>query len=231
MAREEYEWRRNGQWRTASPGGSTGKRTSTAASTRGGDLLFNHKIHQINRIPMEAIVQVINQASKFDRVNMLSGRLYFRCSYNDDNGCRARRQVQQSEADPSVYIITYFDEHTCCMGTSLMGNDEKVEKFVINFGSAGVMDGELNGSPSSTCDDDGLVVCEKPDLCNSPEELQAAMDHEAAELLEQSTPVLEELGMSSPWWQPLGGCLEWEVGQCENLFYIGESIDIDSLLQ
>nr|XP_034568746.1 probable WRKY transcription factor 63 isoform X2 [Setaria viridis] len=159
-------------------------------------------------------------------------RLYFRCSYNDDNGCRARRQVQQSEADPSVYIITYFDEHSCCMGTSLVGNDEKVEKFVINFGSAGIMDGELNGSPSSTCDDDGLVVCEKPDLCNSPEELQAAMDHEAAELLEQSTPVLEELGMSSPWWQPLaGGCLEWEVGHCENLFYIGESIDIDSLLQ
>ncbi|CAL4986694.1 unnamed protein product [Urochloa decumbens] len=133
-------------------------------------------------------------------------RLYFHCSYKDDSGCMGRRQVQQSEADSSVYVITYFGEHTCGQ----------------------------NSSRWSSCDDDGLVVNrETPDLCNSPEdeELQEGTVNVAAELLEQSTPVLELMSMSSPWLEHLGRCQEWEVGYSKSLFNIDEFIDIDSLLQ
>ncbi|CAL4991657.1 unnamed protein product [Urochloa decumbens] len=154
-------------------------------------------------------------------------------SYKDDSGCMARRQVQQSEADSSVYVITYFGEHTCGVDATAIGHDEKMQQFVINFGS-GSMNAQQNGLRWSSCDDDGLVVNrETPDLCNSPEdeELQEGTVNVAAELLEQSTPVLELMSMSSPWLEHLGRCQEWEVGYSKSLFNIDEFIDIDSLLQ
>ncbi|KAH0460772.1 hypothetical protein IEQ34_008347 [Dendrobium chrysotoxum] len=40
-------------------------------------------------------------------------RSYFRCTYKYDQGCKATRQVQKSEEDPFLYVITYFGEHTC----------------------------------------------------------------------------------------------------------------------
>ncbi|XP_062187956.1 transcription factor WRKY45-2-like [Phragmites australis] len=40
-------------------------------------------------------------------------RSYYRCAYRPDQGCRATRQVQASEANPSEYLINYFGEHTC----------------------------------------------------------------------------------------------------------------------
>ncbi|CAL4991645.1 unnamed protein product [Urochloa decumbens] len=119
-------------------------------------------------------------------------RLYFRCSYKDDSGCMARRQVQHEAVRPGRW----------------------------------------------SCDNDGLVVYrETPVFCNSPEEeeelqLQEGMIDVAGELIEQSTPVLDHLGMSSPWlWEPQGRCQEYEAGHGESMFDIGEFIDIDSLLQ
>uniref|UniRef100_A0A0D3G8Z7 WRKY domain-containing protein n=1 Tax=Oryza barthii TaxID=65489 RepID=A0A0D3G8Z7_9ORYZ len=64
-------------------------------------------------------------------------RFYYRCSYKDDHGCTATKQVQQSEtadddtASP-VYVITYFGEHTCrhasvswpCSGDDAQNNSE-----------------------------------------------------------------------------------------------------------
>ncbi|KAG0488725.1 hypothetical protein HPP92_007332 [Vanilla planifolia] len=40
-------------------------------------------------------------------------RSYYRCTHKYDRGCIATRQVQKSEENPFVYIITYFGEHTC----------------------------------------------------------------------------------------------------------------------
>ncbi|KAH0457285.1 hypothetical protein IEQ34_013709 [Dendrobium chrysotoxum] len=40
-------------------------------------------------------------------------RSYFRCTHKFDQGCKASKQVQRSEDDPSLYVITYFGEHTC----------------------------------------------------------------------------------------------------------------------
>nr|AVO00690.1 WRKY transcription factor 29-like [Cymbidium sinense] len=40
-------------------------------------------------------------------------RSYFRCTHKFDQGCKASKQVQRSEDDPSSFVITYFGEHTC----------------------------------------------------------------------------------------------------------------------
>lgn len=42
-----------------------------------------------------------------------SCRSYFRCTHKFDQGCKASKQVQRSEDDPSSFVITYFGEHTC----------------------------------------------------------------------------------------------------------------------
>ncbi|KAF0927819.1 hypothetical protein E2562_036239 [Oryza meyeriana var. granulata] len=74
-------------------------------------------------------------------------RLYFRCSYKEDDGCKATRHVQQSEDDPSLYVITYFGEHTCSCksaAAAAVDDEENLQQFVINFGSATAG----SGSPS-----------------------------------------------------------------------------------
>ena len=156
-------------------------------------------------------------------------RLYFRCTYKDDRGCMARRQVQQSDTDPGVYLITYFDEHTCCR------DDDAVEPpapFVINFGlSAASSDDQPSGSPwPSSCDDDGPVEMHTSALCSSPEEeLQSGTSCNVAEfIVEQSTPVPELMGMMHlPEWDPMDGCLDWEIGKGESSFNIDGFVSYD----
>ncbi|KAM0848594.1 hypothetical protein ACQ4PT_054267 [Festuca glaucescens] len=65
-------------------------------------------------------------------LNSKHPRLYFRCTYRDDSGCKATRQVQMSEDDPSLYVITYFGHHTCCTDVAAAAASEDV----INFGSS-----------------------------------------------------------------------------------------------
>ncbi|XP_074560354.1 transcription factor WRKY19-like [Curcuma longa] len=40
-------------------------------------------------------------------------RAYFRCARRASHGCPAKKQVQRSEDDPSVYDVTYHEDHTC----------------------------------------------------------------------------------------------------------------------
>ncbi|KAF7014037.1 unnamed protein product [Triticum aestivum] len=40
-------------------------------------------------------------------------RSYYRCSHKPDQGCQATRQVQESDSNPSEYIISYYGQHTC----------------------------------------------------------------------------------------------------------------------
>ncbi|CAN6332691.1 unnamed protein product [Urochloa humidicola] len=160
-------------------------------------------------------------------------RLYFRCTYKDDHGCMARRQVQQSEADPSVYLINYFGEHTCCRDDNDVA--ESTAPFVINFG-ASTIDGQATGSHWPLCneEDDGLVASETSDLCHSPEEkeLPAGMGNEA-ELIGESTPVPElMMSMSSPEWDPSDGCLlAWDIGFGDSLFGEFTPLDYGGLFQ
>jgi hypothetical protein len=75
-------------------------------------------------------------------LNSKHPRLYFRCTYKDDSGCPATRQVQLSEDDPSLFVITYFGHHTCCADVAAAAASEEVSDlgetrpFVINFGSS-----------------------------------------------------------------------------------------------
>ncbi|ESW13311.1 hypothetical protein PHAVU_008G185700 [Phaseolus vulgaris] len=40
-------------------------------------------------------------------------RSYFRCSYKNDQGCKATKQVQLDHDNPHMYRITYIGIHTC----------------------------------------------------------------------------------------------------------------------
>lgn len=40
-------------------------------------------------------------------------RSYYRCTHKFAQGCKASKQVQGSEEDPDMFVITYFGEHTC----------------------------------------------------------------------------------------------------------------------
>jgi len=40
-------------------------------------------------------------------------RSYYRCTHKPDQGCRATRQVQASDDNPSEFVISYYGQHTC----------------------------------------------------------------------------------------------------------------------
>lgn len=145
-------------------------------------------------------------------------RLYFRCTYKYDNGCRATRQVQQSEDDPSLYVITYFREHTCCGDAAAVEDDGKTQPFVINFGSATAS----SGSPWLSSSEDDDVRSETSHLSQAvclPEEA----DQPRAKMckVESPPPTAEpsssaDASCASPVLEPLlPGFLDWD--------YFGES--------
>ncbi|KAI3914607.1 hypothetical protein MKW92_003131 [Papaver armeniacum] len=46
-------------------------------------------------------------------------RSYYRCTYRNNQGCLATRQVQRSSEDPSVFDVTYRGKHTCFQASHL----------------------------------------------------------------------------------------------------------------
>ncbi|KAF3330386.1 putative WRKY transcription factor 70 [Carex littledalei] len=46
-------------------------------------------------------------------LNSKNPRSYFRCTHKFDQGCKAQKQSQKSEEDPTIFIITYIGNHTC----------------------------------------------------------------------------------------------------------------------
>lgn len=46
-------------------------------------------------------------------LNTVHPRNYYRCTHKHDQGCQATKQVQKTEAEPSMYKITYNGHHTC----------------------------------------------------------------------------------------------------------------------
>src|SRR6185295_5308192 len=40
-------------------------------------------------------------------------RSYYRCTHKADQGCKATRQVQASDDNPSEFVISYCGQHTC----------------------------------------------------------------------------------------------------------------------
>uniref|UniRef100_A0A0E0L3U6 WRKY domain-containing protein n=1 Tax=Oryza punctata TaxID=4537 RepID=A0A0E0L3U6_ORYPU len=134
-------------------------------------------------------------------------RFYYRCSYKDDHGCPATKQVQQSETNDDttspVYDITYFGEHTCRPGRDdaaaelVDGDDESStrEQFVISFAS--------NGGDASVCwpssGDDSQNNSE-----TSQESCTATDGASGEPILLESTPPAPEL---PDLMKPMDGCL------------------------
>ncbi|KAL6841263.1 hypothetical protein ACP4OV_028781 [Aristida adscensionis] len=96
-------------------------------------------------------------------------RTYFRCAYKHDNGCTATRQVQQSEDDPSLYVVTYFGEHTCGMDSAAAVGDDNVRQLVIDFGSSTASSGAPWPS-SSNADDARSEASQLSEGVRSPQE-------------------------------------------------------------
>lgn len=62
-------------------------------------------------------------------------RSYFRCTRKFDQGCQATKQVQKSEEDPSLFVITYMGEHTCTNNHNIILSSNSSEPSIISFGS------------------------------------------------------------------------------------------------
>ncbi|XP_020584387.1 probable WRKY transcription factor 70 [Phalaenopsis equestris] len=62
-------------------------------------------------------------------------RSYFRCTHKFDQGCKASKQVQRSEDDDSLFVITYFGDHTCVDPSKAMIPPSR-ELCVISFESS-----------------------------------------------------------------------------------------------
>ncbi|XP_058075373.1 probable WRKY transcription factor 70 isoform X3 [Magnolia sinica] len=65
-------------------------------------------------------------------------RSYFRCTHRYDQGCRATKQVQRSEDDSSLFVITYVGHHTCkdvLMSSQFILDYSPREPHMLNFES------------------------------------------------------------------------------------------------
>uniref|UniRef100_A0A0E0A0Q3 WRKY domain-containing protein n=1 Tax=Oryza glumipatula TaxID=40148 RepID=A0A0E0A0Q3_9ORYZ len=165
-------------------------------------------------------------------------RFYYRCSYRDDHGCTATKQVQQSEDNPSLYVVTYFGEHFCGRvadvdgGPVVAGDDseESEELMVISFGSSGgaaAMGGASAAYPWPCCGEDvknsgASQPWSLPDWEGVPP-LTASV---AEELIEESTPEPELMDLiSSPDLEY--SLLDLELG--ESSFGVDGFINFDEL--
>ncbi|KAG5538254.1 hypothetical protein RHGRI_018994 [Rhododendron griersonianum] len=55
-------------------------------------------------------------------------RAYYRCTHRHVQGCLATKQVQKSDADPSIAEITYRGRHTCIQSPALASSGKEFAK-------------------------------------------------------------------------------------------------------
>nr|QRX38911.1 transcription factor WRKY14 [Lilium regale] len=82
-------------------------------------------------------------------------RSYYRCTHKTDCGCRATRQVQQSEENPTMFVITYMGEHTCRSDPNKASTSES---YFLSFGSGTTKPMMLAPLPLPKLDFDEEVV-------------------------------------------------------------------------
>ncbi|KMZ69087.1 hypothetical protein ZOSMA_222G00320 [Zostera marina] len=59
-------------------------------------------------------------------------RSYFRCSFFFSEGCLAKKLVQKSDEDLTIYLVTYSGEHTCSRIQSVKFDDSSSSSSVIS---------------------------------------------------------------------------------------------------
>ncbi|KAK2664254.1 hypothetical protein Ddye_002828 [Dipteronia dyeriana] len=67
-------------------------------------------------------------------------RSYYRCTYRNTQNCRATKQVQRSDEDPTIFEVTYIGTHTCSHGQAAQSvpqppSPEKQEKRLNHHNS------------------------------------------------------------------------------------------------
>jgi hypothetical protein len=177
-------------------------------------------------------------------LNSKHPRLYFRCTYRDDSGCKATRQVQMSEEDPSLYVITYFGHHTCCTDVAAAAASEvndlgEKHQFVINFGSAAASSGSQPwlSSSSSSSDVRNETSRSSQGVCSleegGEEELrvmETKIEPASSDLQTVAEPSSSADGSSSSLvWDPLAVCSEWDFFGESSFDFISEFINSDDL--
>ncbi|KAI3832030.1 hypothetical protein MKX03_006404 [Papaver bracteatum] len=116
---------------------------------------------------------------KYGQKNILEAkhrRSYYKCSYGKTQGCLARKQVQRSELDWSIFDVTYIGKHSCIETPELLSKryshnkhqhdqrchpnylkerkeDKPLDETYINFQASGVQsekgnDKQLKSYPS-----------------------------------------------------------------------------------
>uniref|UniRef100_A0A0E0MBR1 WRKY domain-containing protein n=1 Tax=Oryza punctata TaxID=4537 RepID=A0A0E0MBR1_ORYPU len=82
-------------------------------------------------------------------------RSYFRCTYRDDRGCQATKQIQQKDNnDPPMFQVTYSNDHTCnfvCKATRIINNTNNNPAALHN----------LTANPNAHPDDDDDTIFTK----------------------------------------------------------------------
>ncbi|KAI3904783.1 hypothetical protein MKX01_006893 [Papaver californicum] len=85
---------------------------------------------------------------KYEQKDILGAtypRGYYRCTHSNAQGCIARKQVQRSDEDPSMFSVTYRGRHTCIQAAHLLPGQSqnrhcqehqkpiKSQETIINF--------------------------------------------------------------------------------------------------
>ncbi|KAG8088795.1 hypothetical protein GUJ93_ZPchr0011g28817 [Zizania palustris] len=106
-------------------------------------------------------------------------RSYFRCTYRDDKGCQATKQIQQKDnSDPPMFQVKYTKEHTCnfCTTAARIVVDSNNPTAVHNLAAA------ANIAPDARPDNDDAFWSNKmikqeqphadqlPTFSNNPDE-------------------------------------------------------------
>ena len=92
---------------------------------------------------------------------MNARRSYFRCKHKYEQLCPATRQVQQSEADPSMFEITYIGDHTCTQNRQAVTDNGIIKREDVLSPSTEFESGRAHRAPAdheSTHGGDGAEI-------------------------------------------------------------------------
>ncbi|GJN14719.1 hypothetical protein PR202_gb01574 [Eleusine coracana subsp. coracana] len=106
---------------------SAGHSSAASAGARHGAFARSRKVrHRRGKLGEELpIKEIVTEAPENDRfhwrkygekkvLNAEYPRLYYKCGYNDEHMCPAKKYVQQyNNSDPPQYMVTFIHEHTC----------------------------------------------------------------------------------------------------------------------
>lgn len=127
-------------------------------------------------------------------LNSKSPRGYYRCTHKKDQMCLATRHVQQSEENPSLFVITYIGEHTCRELAETLASSLENDPCIIDF-SRSYATATSSNPPSSLqatrheSDEDGVSSA----LVNPGSSSSGYFAMPELDMLDESARLVEEL--------------------------------------